>query len=74
MNNNGWQLIDTAPRDGEVCILSDGKDVSQGEFDSWERGFVRHDTAKDSDGPGAYYEIWDPTHWQPLPKPPTDET
>ena len=59
MNNNEWQPIETAPKDGktEVIVCEFGF-IYIGIFD--KEGFC-----KDMYGVGLH-----PTHWMPLPKPP----
>lgn len=69
----GWQPIETAPRDGTMIIglWPDGfsksgrriVDLTRYVSDQWEHGYY-------CTGEGSYrYEA--PTHWQPLPSPPT---
>lgn len=74
----GWQPIETAPKDGTWIVA-----LVAGADDRWEhlngRAFVvRHEgkTASDYDlgwalhpGFGGVHESWF-THWMPLPKPP----
>jgi len=62
----GWQPIETAPKDGTEILGSDGVARTSiqwdGEFlDRWELAW-----------PGAYAEdvSFYPTHWMPLPDPP----
>lgn len=86
--DDGWQPIETAPEDGRVLLLgywnSHGNwRTLRGEWHSQE--FI-DEYAEDPDmhTPG-WYEVsaeaddetgcWrtNPTHWRPLPKPPTDK-
>jgi hypothetical protein len=66
---NGWKPIETAPKDGTSILLSDGKWVGEGYYSEhsggtwWEAGSHWTD-AHD----GQIY----PTHWQPLPPPPSE--
>lgn len=67
-----WQTIDTAPRDGESILVSDGSWMAEAFWDADE-----YDEFK-----GAYSYIWNygpanvdptnywPTHWMPLPEQP----
>lgn len=67
--DNGWQPIETAPKDGTQIVLigryPDGKTWSD-QYQSWwlngiwERRFHRIDVVP-------------PTHWRPLPAPPEDK-
>ena len=66
-----WQPIETAPKDGTVIILFDGKSV-------WAGRWIGHSyypwVAIDNHiyGPRGL-KAKDVTHWMPLPPPPTDE-
>jgi len=64
----GWQLIETAPKDGQTLIV-------------WVRGwhpvpakYQNEGKGWNEDQPGWYAPIEDvwitPTHWMPLPEPP----
>lgn len=71
--NDGWQPIETAPKDEKRVLLysSDGVDI--GAFNKWwnldSGAWLRDQTAEyDNDG----MVISPPTHWMPLPDPPTD--
>ena len=65
-----WLPIESAPKDRTKVLLTDGKEVSQGWYDEWDRTFVRHDEAQAGDGFSVHYDEWKPTHWQPIPNPP----
>jgi len=62
-----WQPIETAPKDGRhiFCFLHDGL-ISEV---WWQRDSL--------DGTEYWQDYWDsepkPTHWMPLPAPPTTE-
>ena len=59
-----WQPIETAPRDGsEIIVLDDGA----------VRSAVWSDTINKFTGDGGNVFNWceRPTHWMPLPSPPT---
>jgi hypothetical protein len=70
-----WQPIETAPKDGTYLLLNTryseivigwfGKDLNIENYNGWLYG--------DGDGysTGYYYNPINPTHWMPLPKPPT---
>ena len=62
-----WQPIETAPKDGtDVLVVADGV-VSEAEYWGDDRGWWLANTA-----PTDYIDsqVW-PTHWMPLPPPPT---
>ncbi len=69
-SGGGWQDIATAPKDGtKILLLIDWDDFSYvGRFmgDVWEVQW-------NGDVPAADDPDWVPTHWQPLPPPPTPE-
>ena len=57
-----WQPIETAPEDGTIVIIyEEGKAVSAF-YDSSTKQWVET---------MDYYEVPDPTHWMPLPEPPS---
>lgn len=66
----GWQPIETAPKDGTHVIFAtayDGKIVHSVHSGAWGPAYDR--------GPNAWvedydYKICEPTHWMPLPQPP----
>lgn len=67
MSNNGWQPIESAPRDGTI--------IRTGIMHKWgailypsEERFVGGQFVSAHDG--RRYDP-QPTHWQPLPEPPT---
>lgn len=67
-----WQPIETAPKDGTeilVCAPSHGKGPGQ---------FVVIVTFLDgewtTDRNSFDHSIWPPTHWMPLPHPPSSDT
>ena len=68
-----WQLIETAPKDGTHIVLFDSN-VSQ-----WAFGHFMADVEWANKGkkPGewmaqpSWFPLATPTHWQPLPAPPT---
>ena len=77
MNNNEWQPIETAPKDGTHII---------GLFDGWSDECVRVTWYNKKSYSKLFGKItikrlkgWQnglnkvkPTHWMPLPKPPTN--
>ena len=60
----GWQPIDTAPKDGLIDIFCNGRRYAQCHYDAICNEF-RHITAC-----GVLVILKKPTHWMPLPKPP----
>lgn len=81
--SDGWLPIESAPRDGTIVLVWTA--VSAGEIRGISRSAKGHaDIARYSDGRsdylgdwwdccgGDYYSTWcQPTHWQPLPAPPS---
>ena len=76
-----WQPIETAPKDGSIIILTDGKTVEVGCWSldlhgkEYPWSFVDDYRAQDirSDGVGVSVNGWEETavtHWMHLPKPP----
>lgn len=66
---NNWRIISTAPRDGTAILIwpyvpsyVHGEEVTIGFFDPYVNSFVSEHNSR--------YPI-EPTHWQPLPEPPT---
>lgn len=78
---NGWMPIETAPKDGDAVLLykPDERRVGEytlaGYFD--EDGPYAGKWVACNGKPLGYFSDWEgkdqgyPTHWQPLPKPPT---
>ena len=72
--NNGWQPIETAPKDGSYLLLHTefsetvigwfGKDTNIEEYEGWLYGDGNDYST------GLFYNPIKPTHWMPLPKPP----
>lgn len=63
-----WQAIETAPKDGAHILGWDGKEMTtvrwvtfrdRGWWELISSGFYAEDSS------------WEPTHWQPLPSPPS---
>ena len=74
----GWQPIETAPRDGTEILMTNGVDVSSGQWFSEYGGTYDQEGAPNGDERDAGWMDWiggmqpDPTHWMPLPPPPTE--
>jgi hypothetical protein len=67
----GWQPIETAPRDHTSILIWDGKKMATAFWSQWTHaGYWVADGAV---GPECENEFDDPTHWQPLPEPPSTE-
>lgn len=67
MSNNGWMPIKSAPKDGTPILAFVSKDWIEGMF--WNGS----DWSYLSDGDITPHGRNQPTHWQPLPAPPTGE-
>lgn len=74
--NSEWKPIETAPKDGTKVLVYDesyglpqkawfGKDHFKEEYEGWLFG------DGDDYSCGLYFTPIEPTHWMPLPKPPT---
>jgi hypothetical protein len=57
-----WQDIDTAPKDGQIVLLAKGR----------EQGVAFFREGRWQLGGHMYFSR--PTHWMPLPEPPTPST
>ena len=74
----GWQPIETAPRDGTEILMTNGVDVSSGQWFSEYGGTYDQEGAPNGDERDAGWMDWiggmqpDPTHWMPLPSPPIE--
>jgi biotin carboxyl carrier protein len=76
----GWQPIETAPKDGTVVLVFDGQFVGTALFSAWERderGLVIGLEPEDTNPPDCWEWTGDgsevgptPTHWMPLPAAP----
>ena len=62
----GWQPIETAPKDGRNVLLFCPRAQDYG------YNGIRLTWRKDGCWQGANNSLWPPTHWMPLPEPPTD--
>jgi hypothetical protein len=74
-----WQPIETAPRDGTSVLLSGGQLACSGDIEENEIAVVaKICNAYGSEAwsvvriSGQEVWLWNPTHWMPLPAPPTD--
>lgn len=70
-----WQDISTAPKGsgasyGPRILATDGDTVS-GSYWGWDGWRCEADATTEYDV--AVHEIWKPTHWMPLPTPPSTE-
>ena len=71
--SRGWQPIETAPKDGSLFMVHNGKDygVCRWLVEDWvPDGFFYHEWASDDLGYDQEYLGPDATHWMPLPPPP----
>ena len=74
----GWQPIETAPRDGTEILMTNGVNVSSGQWFSEYGGTYDQEGAPNGDGCDDGWSDWsggmqpDPTHWMPLPSPPIE--
>ena len=72
----GWQTVETAPKDGTHVLLGRFPEVTTGlmhaglcAVDWWRQ----HKDAAGFTGWGKFNaQYWPPTHWMPLPPPPTE--
>ena len=81
--NNGWQPIETAPRDGTPVLIAGGTlfsdsgmaNDSEGEFNQLAHASLRLGTSWDIQNTCSFSSSWveNPTHWMPLPAPPASE-
>jgi hypothetical protein len=80
----GWQTMETAPKDGTRVLLTDGRFLTAGHyaavprFNMAARWWTDNPVAfREEDEQGVNYDhffdewVREPTHWQPLPAPPT---
>lgn len=68
----GWQPIETAPKDADVLLLTDGDEVS---FGGWLSAADQGAEPDEEFRIAAGWWVYDgfdmkPTHWMPLPSPP----
>jgi len=79
-----WRTIHSAPRDGTEIILRKGDRVTAGSWVEWSASAPEHnsmgaylgDVEYDGGGcwgswDGGFCEDDEPTHWMPLPPPPS---
>lgn len=68
-----WRPIRTAPKDGTLVLLSDGKDVWLGWWDETNGGLIYKYPGWTDGRPDHWGEqttrVLEPTHWQPKPAP-----
>ena len=65
---DGWKPIETAPKDRSVIIVSEKGAVGEAQWEEGAGWYWAGHHSTDHYG----YQIW-PTHWQPLPAPPSFE-
>lgn len=79
-HSNKWQAIDTAPKDGSTVLISDATHVNEAHYESdvGERLVSEYPTPYWEPYDHSYWDIhahnydwFDPTHWMPLPAPPS---
>ncbi len=66
----GWQPIETAPKDGSMFLIWDGRSYG---FASWWHDEKMHWLKQETRQGYRHPEDQEPTHWMPLPPPPTQE-
>lgn len=64
---SGWMPIETAPKDGETIVWLWYPSVGRG-----TEGFT-YAYADGSVGASSNFRGTEPSHWQPLPKPPVSQ-
>jgi len=79
---NGWQSIETAPKDGAWFLAIEGKEIfrTQGSFghvwvDNGKGGHMPDPNRKSFTWLASEFDSlspWNPTHWMPLPVAPTE--
>jgi hypothetical protein len=69
---SGWQPIETAPKEHDNMLLSDGVAVSQGGWLTQTDQGAEYEGQCGAPSPGWWSvdSIEHPTHWMPLPSPP----
>ena len=77
MNNNEWQPIETAPKDGRQILLSINSPYTSYDGGTEYKQFFVISRFWNSTNQWTeinYGENWEdiPTHWMPLPNPPTN--
>lgn len=66
-----WRPIDTAPKNRRLLLADNASEVvSTGYFDRWTKGWKNESDIYEDYG-APYHNEWEPTHWMPLPKPPS---
>jgi hypothetical protein len=75
MSADGWQPIETAPKDGSAVWVGSPHSICPAYFyvEAWRNWFKgpRYENVHLGSAAFAPEEIWfKPTHWMPLPKPP----
>jgi hypothetical protein len=82
MQRQGWQPIETAPKDGSRMLIAGGTQSFGTDenvpFDGvsiafWQGGYQPHWRGEDRQAHDDWYEH-QPTHWQPLPAAPRAAT
>lgn len=83
MSNNGWMPIESAPKNESVLVFAGGQ-----QYVAWFQDDATDPWHEEGDAESAQNELWcvtdnkhgpyalrgsRPTHWQPLPAPPTGE-
>lgn len=64
-----WQPIETAPRDGSAFLAFEDGKMAVGSLHAWASGesfYIEHVSGYEYE-----FEMDKPTHWAPLPEPPT---
>lgn len=80
-DKQGWKSMDSAPRDGEMILVTggiygcdeSGREISQAPLKDVQPAFWMQEPWQQWVAPGECNYWFKPTHWQPLPIPPTNE-
>ena len=73
----GWQPIETAPKGEPRSFGSGPRILGAAVGDGWSQIQIVHWEYHKNPARGSWkgpHSVWTPTHWMPLPPPPSSET